>query len=244
MTGDENHFGLGQSFFGFSRIPMPLCRSSIKSVMMRSKVSNSIRRTPSLPDVATWHWYPTRSSTRPRCAHGPRRCQRSRSECRRIRGRGRAFSSSGFFAGTHTIDDTRPLFARAGGTGVSRDSRTPNKSLRQAKSPNLRPVCEISAPVTIYRSEVFDFAFFMHGHARFSKDNEPRNATSGDRCRSLRRPINIVDGRLQHVTLRPWPKIVSVWDSLGWASTNTVIGRAIAAGYFIINLAAWTDFWR
>ncbi len=28
--------------------------------------------------------------------------------------------------------------------------------------------------------------------------------------------IEIQDGRLQHITLRPWPKIVSLWESLGW----------------------------
>jgi hypothetical protein len=28
--------------------------------------------------------------------------------------------------------------------------------------------------------------------------------------------IDVVDGRLRHITLRPWPKIVSVWESLGW----------------------------
>ena len=28
--------------------------------------------------------------------------------------------------------------------------------------------------------------------------------------------IEIEDGRLQHITLRPWPKIVSLWESLGW----------------------------
>lgn len=28
--------------------------------------------------------------------------------------------------------------------------------------------------------------------------------------------IEVVNGKLQQITLRPWPKIVSLWESLGW----------------------------
>lgn len=28
--------------------------------------------------------------------------------------------------------------------------------------------------------------------------------------------IEVIDGKFQQITLRPWPKIVSLWESLGW----------------------------
>ena len=28
--------------------------------------------------------------------------------------------------------------------------------------------------------------------------------------------IDVLDGQLRQITLRPWPKIVSLWESLGW----------------------------